>query len=266
LELDDSLRDSDPEFVMRVLSRAYQAWRLIRQGQQLRKAIGTNTSLATCCDALWASPFRPLQKRSEALELFGLVNSLRPNAICEIGTAGGGTAFLFTRSAAANAMLISVDIAFDYSRRVAIRQFAENQQTLFCLQGDSHTTDTVRTVASLLHDRQLDVLFIDGDHTYEGVSTDFELYRPLVRKGGLIIFHDIVPDFRTKHGSDTLAFSGGVPQFWEELKLHYAHREIVEDANQDGYGIGILFWPGDLVVSGSENSELDLELVSDARI
>ena len=37
-----------------------------------------------------------------------------------------------------------------------------------------------------------DFLFIDGDHT--GVGRDYEMYRDLVRPGGLIAFHDIVAD------------------------------------------------------------------------
>jgi predicted O-methyltransferase YrrM len=41
--------------------------------------------------------------------------------------------------------------------------------------------------------KRLDFLFIDGDHTYEGVKQDFEMYTPLVRKGGLVAMHDIVP-------------------------------------------------------------------------
>lgn len=36
----------------------------------------------------------------------------------------------------------------------------------------------------------LDFLFIDGDHTYEGVSRDADLWRPLVKPGGLIAYHD----------------------------------------------------------------------------
>ena len=36
------------------------------------------------------------------------------------------------------------------------------------------------------------VLFIDADHSYEGVRRDFELWSPLVAPGGLIIFHDYV--------------------------------------------------------------------------
>jgi predicted O-methyltransferase YrrM len=45
-----------------------------------------------------------------------------------------------------------------------------------------------------LKDNKVDFLFIDADHSYEGVKKDFEMYSPLVRKGGIIAFHDIIPD------------------------------------------------------------------------
>ena len=39
-------------------------------------------------------------------------------------------------------------------------------------------------------DIQIDVLWIDGDHTYEGVKTDFELYSKIMSDNGIIIIHD----------------------------------------------------------------------------
>ena len=39
-------------------------------------------------------------------------------------------------------------------------------------------------------DIQIDVLWIDGDHTYEGVKTDFELYSKIISDNGIIIIHD----------------------------------------------------------------------------
>ena len=38
--------------------------------------------------------------------------------------------------------------------------------------------------------RQIDVLFIDGDHTYKGVKDDWENFSPFVKKGGKVFFHD----------------------------------------------------------------------------
>lgn len=39
-------------------------------------------------------------------------------------------------------------------------------------------------------DIKVDILFIDGDHSYEGVKKDFELYSKILNPNGLIIIHD----------------------------------------------------------------------------
>lgn len=39
-------------------------------------------------------------------------------------------------------------------------------------------------------DREIDVLFIDGDHSYEGVKADFDKWSPFVKSGGTVFFHD----------------------------------------------------------------------------
>lgn len=36
----------------------------------------------------------------------------------------------------------------------------------------------------------IDVIFIDGLHTYEGIKADIEAWVPLVRSGGLVMFND----------------------------------------------------------------------------
>ena len=38
--------------------------------------------------------------------------------------------------------------------------------------------------------REVDFLFIDGDHSYEGLRGDWEAWRPLVTMGGIVGFHD----------------------------------------------------------------------------
>ena len=39
-------------------------------------------------------------------------------------------------------------------------------------------------------EKKIDFLFIDGDHNYEGVKADWNLYSPLLTRGSLIAFHD----------------------------------------------------------------------------
>ena len=61
------------------------------------------------------------------------------------------------------------------------------------LEADSHDRATLERVRTFFADRPVDVLFIDGDHTYAGIRSDYEMYGPLVRDGGIVAFHDIVP-------------------------------------------------------------------------
>jgi predicted O-methyltransferase YrrM len=96
--------------------------------------------------------------------------------------------------------------------------------------GDSGAPSTVARVKEAVCG-SVDFLFIDGDHRYDGVRRDFESYAPLVRPGGLIAIHDIVPG--------PVEAVGDVPRFWREIRTHDSE-EIVERWDQGGYGIGLL--------------------------
>lgn len=205
-----------------------------------RAARTPNASAEDYCDLLWASGvFRPMQIRWEIARLYEIVRALRPSTVCEIGAADGGTTFLFARAAAHDALLISLDLNYDEARRQSVALFAQGEQRIVCLDGDSHVAATLNNVTGLLDGRHLDFLFIDGDHSFAGVAKDFEMYSPLLRRGGIVAFHDIVP---VREG-DLNHYVGGVPEFWRELKRRYAStEEIVEDANQSAFGIGVLRW------------------------
>lgn len=184
--------------------------------------------------------FQAAQVPSELAALSEILTGYRPERALEIGTAQGGTLFLLARLASPRATIVSVDLpgemfggGYNARRRWFYQRFARRNQRLHLLQGDSHSTETLERVSAALAGQPLDYLLIDGDHRYDGVKRDFEMYGPLVRRGGLIVFHDIVvgpPDF-----------VGGVPQFWREIKPQYRHVELIDDPLQGGYGIGILF-------------------------
>jgi predicted O-methyltransferase YrrM len=106
-------------------------------------------------------------------------------------------------------------------------------QRLHLMRAHSHRSDTPDRVASALRGAPLDLLFIDGDHTYNGVKQDFEMYSPFVKSGGIVAFHDIV-----KHPPETEV---QVDRFWKEIKTEYRNREIIEDPQQGWGGIGVLF-------------------------
>lgn len=221
---------------------AYLDLRLRQEARRLVALREGASGVDAWADELLASHFfRPLQKRSEVLRLLEVVRALRPARVCEIGAAGGGTAFLFAEAAADDAVIVSVDLEFASARREAVSGFARAAQRVVCVRGDSHSKETLAEVRSHLRGGLLDLLYLDGDHSYEGVSTDFRMYAPLVRAGGLVVFHDIVPDYWTRYGTRTTSDTGGVPRFWRELKEAGAVvEEIVEDEGQDGFGIGLL--------------------------
>lgn len=221
----------------------YLRFRMLAEARRLGQLRDSTDDASILMESLGRSHlFRPLQKTAEILKLVEIIKHMKPMTICEIGAAGCGTTFLLAQAVAKEATIIALDLAFDPARKAALETFAFPGQRLLCLEADSHRPETARLVAETLAGRSLDVLYIDGDHSYDGVKRDFELYRHLVSSNGMIVFHDIVSDYKARYGITTTSDTGGVPKFWQEIKTSWKRvQEIVEDYEQDGYGIGILY-------------------------
>jgi predicted O-methyltransferase YrrM len=177
----------------------------------------------------------------EFAPLLAMMIGLRPQAVVEIGTHLGGSFWAFCQVAPSDATLVSIDLPGGpygtFAGEAAIprlRGYGKRGQRLEFILGDSHATETRRSLAVILGDQQVDFLFIDGDHSYEGVRQDFEHFAPFVREGGLIAFHDIVPGAREN--------VGGVPEFWVDVKGSNSI-ELVKDWGQGACGIGVLRQP-----------------------
>jgi len=180
--------------------------------------------------------FTPVQIREEIGEFLKMLARRPPSTVLEIGTENGGTFFLLARVSASDAFILSLDLPRGQSyagwRENLYRNFASDRQQIEIFRADSHNPSTLEKVRGSLGGRRLDLLFIDGDHSYDGVKKDFEMYSTLVAPDGMIAFHDIVD------GPESAV--GGVPKFWRELKQTRRHLEIVKDWKQGGWGIGIL--------------------------
>lgn len=183
-----------------------------------------------------------VQKAGEIRRLLALLGGEPPRRVLEIGTAHGGTFYLWTRSAANDGLLISVDRPpwepddpLEPARVRALVDMARPAQSAHSIRGDSHAPETAARVRTLLQGERLDFLFIDGDHSYAGVRRDFEMYSPLVRRGGIVALHDIQP-----HPE---GWGGEVPVFWNEVKRGFRHQELIDDPRQKGFGIGVLWMP-----------------------
>jgi predicted O-methyltransferase YrrM len=219
-------------------------WQAQRAGHALRKSAANVTNMTGLIELAFqfdhsGIQIAPMQVRSEITALLKFLETRRPERVLEIGTARGGTFFLLSWVASEDAELITLDLpnglfgADSYPWRTnLVRSLGRERQQIHALRADSQHAETLEQVRKLLCGEALDLLFIDGDHRYEGVKADFDMYAALVRKGGFVALHDIVP------GEEK--YVGGVPDFWREVKRGRRVHEFVESWEQGGYGIGLL--------------------------
>ncbi|MEM2901131.1 MAG: class I SAM-dependent methyltransferase [Candidatus Bathyarchaeia archaeon] len=228
-------------FLLKPIAGIKIAYTIIRlkRVKLLRDEIDDWMNLAFNFNALGIR-IKPIQIPYEIKGLLEIIKKLNPKNVLEIGTASGGTLFLFSRASSPDATIVSVDLpggpfggGYSKGKALIFKSFARAKQKIYLLRADSHNHSTLEKIKFILLDKKLDFLFIDGDHSYEGVKKDFETYSPLVRNGGIIAFHDIVPG--------DPKYVGGVPKFWKEIKPKFNHTEIVENRKQSGCGIGVIY-------------------------
>lgn len=181
----------------------------------------------------------PSQVIKEITKLYELVKSENPKTILEIGTDKGGTLYLWCQAAAEDATIVSIDLSsrrrYSPQRRELYAKFIKSSsQKIHFLPFSSHDQSTVEKATSLFNEKKIDYLFIDGDHTYEGVKSDYYMFNHMVKRGGLIAFHDI----------KTVRQDCGVRELWEEVTKDMNREDYWEYAENDygplGAGIGII--------------------------
>ncbi len=128
-------------------------------------------------------------------------NRKEPIVILEIGVDSGWSTKAFLRGLEkrenrekewGGGILYSIDI-IDCRKNIRV----DGNNWVF-IQGDSRKVEWTRMV---------DILFIDGDHSYESAKADYEKYTPFVKHGGIIFMHDVIhPKL-------------GINQFWKEINL-----------------------------------------------
>lgn len=156
-------------------------------------------------------------------ELTFILSLIRPtDNVLEIGCDAGGTTWAIKQTGATH---FGIDLPGDrFSSGFA---FA-SEDHVNMVWGDSHKVAAKDAMQDLLGYQKVDVLIIDGDHTYTGVQNDFYMYAALCN--GIIIFHDICD-----HPDPDV----GVAKFYESIKDSYTHIEYSTEPYDWG-GIGAL--------------------------
>lgn len=186
---------------------------------------------------------RPRQNPVEIERLFEIICDLNPAKVLEVGTARGGTLYLWAQAATDDATLVSVDLpggdfggAYADCRSELYHAFAHDNQSMHLLLADSHLHETQQRVADCFDGQGIDFAFIDGDHTYEGVKADFHDYGKMVRPGGIIAFHDIL----YRKDQPTIR----VDKLWDELTRQYDCEALIgPEGSGKKIGIGVLRVP-----------------------
>ena len=187
---------------------------------------------------------------------YWLVASLKPKTLVELGTHGGGSYFSFCQSVVDN-KLDTKTYAID--TWMGEKQAGFYSESLFKKVMDFNIEhfDNFSTLMKMTFDEALnefddnsvDLLHIDGFHSYEAVSNDYRSWYPKLSKEAIVLFHDtheIKPGF-------------GVHQFWDELKKE--HREQCFEFKHS-HGLGMCFPKSSkAAINFKKDFSLDLEKI-----
>jgi cephalosporin hydroxylase len=184
--------------------------------------------------------FRIGQIEQEITGFLELAKSANPTTVVEIGMNTAGNSFFLSQALPNVEMFVGLDMVLQNWNRLL--RFARPGQKLDAFVGSSYDPQTVERVGQHLNGRPVDVLFIDGDHRYQGVRDDFLAYRKFVRPGGIIAFHDICTSDDLSQAASETVWAGDVPQLWQRLRGAYTHHDFIARPNQQGFGIGALIY------------------------
>lgn len=184
-----------------------------------------------------------------------LMQIARPTVFVELGSHWGHSYFAFCK-AAKEAKIAVKCYAVDTWEGDEHADYYGEKVFQFV---DAHNKSNYASFSRLLKSRfddvlmnfgdgSVDLLHIDGLHTYEAVKHDFDSWLPKMAPGGIILFHDT----NVREGDF------GVWKLWDELKARYS--EWVEFNHS--HGLGILRLPG----ATSVNLELDWLFDADNQI
>ena len=155
--------------------------------------------------------------------LYGLARALKPQVAVEIGSARGKSACYVGRALRENGSgrLFAIDphTRTNWNDEDSIDTLGEMRRNIRAF-GIEKQVEIIRDVSEKAAARwmlPIDMLFIDGDHSYDGVKRDWDLFMPHVAPFGLVVFHDTLWDLHPD--SPYSRADMGVPAFVEELRL-----------------------------------------------
>ncbi len=182
-----------------------------------------------------------LQQADEHARFLQILKDENVRSYLEIGSMYGGSLWRVGNALPQGSRLVSVDLMCDTpeakpSLDACAADLRLCGQDVHSIIGDSMAPDTYARVRAFA---PFDCVFIDGAHTLEAVSSDWENYGSM---GRLVAFHDIAWNDTWRSSVPGRAFKAmGVPELWNRLKNEHRHVEIKLHGPGNYYGIGVLW-------------------------
>jgi predicted O-methyltransferase YrrM len=155
--------------------------------------------------------------------LYGLARSLRPAVVVETGSARGKSTCALALACKLNrrgtVYAIDPHSTNDWSEIGTDGNnlaFLQERLRRYRLNPWCRILRTTSTEAIKGWTEKIDLFLIDGDHSYEGVKADFELFRPFLRPTSLVVFHDTMWEYLREN--EHYRTSMGVPRYLADLK------------------------------------------------
>lgn len=180
---------------------------------------------------------------------YDLIANIRPKTVVELGVARGISFFSFCQGIKDFKLKTNIyaidswqgdehtgkydqDI-FNTVKKIRVKYYPDTKITILKQTFDSAITK--------FKDNSIDLLHIDGYHTYKAVAHDFKTWLPKMKVDGIILFHDIA-----ERRSDF-----GVYKLWEKLKKKYNTYQFIHS-----HGLGVLFLGKNNILADCNNFKL----------
>ncbi len=160
------------------------------------------------------------------------MREVSPNVFVELGTHSGNSYFAFCQSVLENHLFTKCYAIDTWSGDEHSGGYAEDIYKDVCDYNNEHYSEFSSLMKmrfddalKLFKDHSIDLLHIDGLHTYEAVKNDFDSWLPKLAPDAIVIFHDI--EVRDR--------DFGVWKLWDEIKNTYPNH--FEFSHSNGLGV-----------------------------
>ncbi len=167
-----------------------------------------------------------------------LISALRPRIFVELGTHRGASYCAFCQAVKSlktktNCYAVDTWQGDAHAGQVDAKVLAKLKAAHDPLYADFSRFIQSTFDEALKHfaDGSIDLLHIDGFHTYEAVRRDYETWKPKMSERGIVLFHD----------TNVRERDFGVWKFWDEISGEFPHFEFLH-----GHGLGVLAVGDDL--------------------